>query len=75
MYVPMYYCNSFAYCYLLVDVISLSISKSDQIKRVYCKLFDWNFKLVQLLIIVQFETRTAWAVFKYCGTELHHQEG
>jgi hypothetical protein len=21
------------------------------------------------------KTRTAWAVFKYCGTELHHQEG
>jgi hypothetical protein len=20
-------------------------------------------------------TRTAWAVFKYCGTRLHHQEG
>jgi hypothetical protein len=34
---------------------SLSLSKSDQIKRVYCKLFDWNFKLVQLLSIVLFE--------------------
>ncbi len=47
--------TSFAQCYKSVNVISLSLSKSDQIKRVYCKLFDWNFKLVQLLSIVLFE--------------------
>ena len=42
------------FCHWL-NVISLNLSKSDQIKRVYCKLFDWNFKLVQLLSIVLFE--------------------